>query len=56
MPSDKFYDRNGRFGDMFWDLNAFVFQGKFGGLAARLSSSELTNISLGGGAVPIYQV
>jgi hypothetical protein len=56
MPSHEFYDRHGQFGNMFWDLNAFVFNGKFGGLAARLSSSTMTNISLGGGAVPIYQV
>ena len=56
MPSDSFYDRNCRFGEMYWDLNAFVFDGKFSGLAARLSASTLTNISLGGGAVPIYEV
>jgi len=56
MPSAQFVDRELNNQEMFWDVNSFLFQGKFGGLAARLSLTAVTNICQGGGAVPVYQL
>lgn len=56
IPRESFLSKHGDPQVLHWDCNAFLFDGKFGGLAARLSPSAITNISLGGGTVPVYVV
>jgi hypothetical protein len=56
IPRQTFVGKLGEDLSMHWDCNAFLFQGEFGGMAARLSPTAITNISMGGGAVPVYVV